>query len=103
MSFILDIFLFAFDIFPIRDIFVLYKSAFDPCFIVKRDIPVKCITELLKRGIGIHQRKLCLQMTEERLDPGVVKAVAGTGHTLYNAVFLQKRSIFPIAELCALI
>ena len=42
-------------------------------------------------------------MTEERLDPGVVKAVAGTGHALDNTVFLQKGRILPASKLASLV
>ena len=103
MSINIDILLFEIYIFPSHDIGVLNKSRFDPCFIVKQDIPVKCVPEFIKCRIRIHQRKLCFHMTEERFDPGVIKAVSGTGHALDDSVLFQVSRICLAPKLTALV
>lgn len=103
MSISIDIFPFGIDIFPNRAIGVFNKLRFDSCFIVKQDIPVKCVPEFIKCRIGIHQRKLRFHMTEERFDPGIIKAVAGTGHALDDSVLFQISRIGLAPKLTALI
>lgn len=42
-------------------------------------------------------------MAKKGFDPGVVVAVAGTGHALDNTVFLQEGRILPASKLASLV
>lgn len=82
----------------LKTLFIGIKNLF-----IEQDVATERFSKLIHSKVREHQRKLCLHVTEERFDPGIVEAVAGTRHTLDNAVLLQEGRILPASKLASLV